>query len=276
MAIDKAVDSTVLDGYFEDIADAIREKDGTQNTYTPAQMPTAIENIPSGGSSHDWSAIGYENEPAGIKRGYDYAIQFANEWENVSDLTDKYAQNKNLVFMPLVNMSNVTTTVRTFNGCSSLISIPALNTSSIVFANYMFQNCSSLYEIPALDLSNTEAAQYMFLGCTRLEAVPQLLTGKLQNARSMFSGCTNLKNVAIFDTSKITGANGFNSTFANCPNLTDTSLDNILQMCINATSYTSTSYKTLARLGISSDYATRIQALPHYQAFLNAGWTTGF
>ena len=49
MAIDKAVDSTVLDGYFEDIADAIREKDGTQNTYTPAQMPTAIENIPSGG-----------------------------------------------------------------------------------------------------------------------------------------------------------------------------------------------------------------------------------
>lgn len=51
MAIDKAVDSTVLDGYFEDIADAIREKDGTQNTYTPAQMPTAIENLPSGGSS---------------------------------------------------------------------------------------------------------------------------------------------------------------------------------------------------------------------------------
>ena len=49
MAYDKVVDSTVLDGYFTDIADAIRDKDGTQNTYTPAQMPQAIEDIPTGG-----------------------------------------------------------------------------------------------------------------------------------------------------------------------------------------------------------------------------------
>lgn len=49
MAYDKVVDSAVLDGYFSDIADAIRNKDGTQNTYTPAQMPQAIEDIPSGG-----------------------------------------------------------------------------------------------------------------------------------------------------------------------------------------------------------------------------------
>lgn len=32
--------------YLTDIADAIREKDGTQGTYTPSQMPNAIRNIP--------------------------------------------------------------------------------------------------------------------------------------------------------------------------------------------------------------------------------------
>lgn len=49
MSVDKAVDSTVLDGYFSGIADAIRDKNGSQSTYTPSQMPQAIENIPSGG-----------------------------------------------------------------------------------------------------------------------------------------------------------------------------------------------------------------------------------
>lgn len=42
--IDKAVDSAVLDGYFSDIADAIRDKGGS-GTYSPAQMAQAIENI---------------------------------------------------------------------------------------------------------------------------------------------------------------------------------------------------------------------------------------
>ena len=36
--------------YFENIADALRQKTGTQNTYTPEEMPDAIINIPSGGS----------------------------------------------------------------------------------------------------------------------------------------------------------------------------------------------------------------------------------
>lgn len=50
MSVDKGVDSTVLDGYFSDIADAIRGKNGSQSTYTPSQMPSAITNIPTGGT----------------------------------------------------------------------------------------------------------------------------------------------------------------------------------------------------------------------------------
>ena len=55
-----------------------------------------------------------------------------------------------------------------------------------------------------------------------------------------------------------------------------TNLNNILLSCISATSYTET--KTLTQLGIYSYRypASRIQALPNYQDFLNAGWTTGY
>lgn len=48
MAIDKAVDSAALDGLFEDIADAIRGKNGSASTYTPAQMAAAIAAIQTG------------------------------------------------------------------------------------------------------------------------------------------------------------------------------------------------------------------------------------
>ena len=53
MAVDKLVDSAQLDGYFTNIASAIRSKAGVSSTYTPSEMPQAIEDIPSGGGGED-------------------------------------------------------------------------------------------------------------------------------------------------------------------------------------------------------------------------------
>ena len=47
----------ITESYLEDIADAIREKNGTQSTYTPAQMATAISNISGGGGSTSWESL---------------------------------------------------------------------------------------------------------------------------------------------------------------------------------------------------------------------------
>jgi len=41
----------VEEQYLQDIADAIRLKNGTQNTYTPVRMATAIESITTSGGS---------------------------------------------------------------------------------------------------------------------------------------------------------------------------------------------------------------------------------
>ena len=62
--------------------------------------------------------------------------------------------------------------------------------------------------------------------------------------------------------------------FKNCTSLSDGSLNNILTICTNATSYPST--KTLKYIGLSEEQATKCQSLSNYQAFLDAGWTTGY
>ena len=62
--------------------------------------------------------------------------------------------------------------------------------------------------------------------------------------------------------------------FSGCTSLSDESLNNILAMCKNATAYTDT--KTLKYIGLTPEQANKCKTLSNYQAFLNAGWTTGY
>ena len=100
MAIDKVVDSTILDGYFEDIADAIRAKAGTQGSMTPANMPQAIADIPSGGGDEALLAL-----LAGTATG---AV-------TVGDLEDL-----GLTSIKFIDYSSGSTTIRSNAGVTSL------------------------------------------------------------------------------------------------------------------------------------------------------------
>lgn len=180
-----------------------------------------------GGSSDlDWTAIGYEERPQVIDDGYNYALQIKNNWTPADTLQNKFKDDKNLMFMPLVDTSTTTNMKSTFQGCSGLLQVPLLDTSNVT------------------------------------------------NMNGIFNGCYVLKDIPLFNTSEITD---LRTAFGGCYNLTDESLDNILQMCINVPAgYSRT--KTLLSLSIDSTIypASRIQALPNYQAFINAGWTIGY
>ena len=65
-----------------------------------------------------------------------------------------------------------------------------------------------------------------------------------------------------------------NYMFSNCTSLSNESLNNVLAMCTNATSYTGT--KTLKYIGINATQATTCQSLSNWSAFVAAGWTTGY
>ena len=199
---------------------------GLTGDETFTELVPEVLNIPSG-SGLDWTAIGYSGEPIDIEEIYNYSLQIKNNWDaSQTSLQSKFQDDKELMFFPLVDTSNATTTRSMFQYCSSLRVVPLINTSNVTTTYRMFNGCTSLTTIPILNTSNL----------------------------------TTISNM-----------------FYDCGNLTNESLDNILQMCININSNYSKA-KTLAEIGFtSSTYSTsRIQALPHYQAFINAGWTIGY
>lgn len=207
-----------------------------------------------GGSDLDWSAIGFNGTPQAIVDGYNHAVEIMNNWDSTkTSFGTDFQSDRSLVIMPLIDIPNVTTMSSAFYGCYALTAIALLNTENITNMSECFRECRGL------------------------TSVPKFNTKKVTNMQKMFNNCYSLASVPLFDTSGLTGSAAFTSMFGNCNNLTDTSLDNILQMCINATGYTGT--KTLSTLGISSSTlypASRIQALSHYQDFINAGWTIGY
>lgn len=149
--------------------------------------------------------------------------------------------------IPQLDTSNVTSTSTMFNNCKSLTTIPQLNTSNVINMNGMFQGCSALTEIPLLD------------------------TSKCTNMFHMFDNCSSLVTVPVLDTSKCTS---IGRMFENCTALSNDSLNNILAMLTNATSYTGT--KTLKYIGLSETQATTCTTLSNWTACETAGWTTGY
>lgn len=135
---------------------------------------------------------------------------------------------------------------------------------------YLFYNLKGLTELPNINMSNATSLKYFASDCSNIKSVPQYNTQNVTDFSYAFRNCSNLETIPVFDTSSATI---LDQMFTSCVSLTDTSLDNILQMCINATNITQ--WKTLYNLGIrTSIYSSdRIQALPHYADFVAAGWS---
>ena len=248
-----ASEITRLQNAKADIKSSIEEKGVTvPSTATLDEYSELIDSIPAGGGDIDWSAIGYSEEPKSIKEDYNYAKNIYDNWD-----------------------ATQTSYYRMFYNDTKLRIAPLVDTTNGRDFSEMFRGCSSLAEVPALNCSNASNCSSMFQNCSNLETV--YITRARGNAYKMFAYCTNLKNVYLVNISNASAVSALQSTFQGCLNLTDESLDNILQICINATSFQGT--KTLAYLGITNTTAyptTRIEVLPHYQDFLDAGWTIGY
>lgn len=135
----------------------------------------------------------------------------------------------------------------------------------------MFSWCTKLKEIPLLNTSNAQKFEGFLSSASSIEEIPPIDTGSATTMTNMFSRCTKLTTVPILNTSKVTN---MTNMFRNCSALSDESLNNILVMCTNATSYTGT--KTLKEIGLSSSQATTCTGLSNWAAAEAAGWTTGY
>lgn len=260
------------------IANSIRNKNGSSDTYKPNQMSTAIDEIPTGGEPvPDWTLLGYEDVPERLLDEFNYSKEIKDNWDSSqTSLRDKFSYDDNLVYMPFVDTSNATTMRGMFNECRSLTTIPLLNTSNVTDMQTMFYTSTNnqITEIPLFDTSNVKTMYTMFYHCQKIKKIPQFDTSSVTNITSMCNGCKELVDVPILNTSSLT-ATGMRTVFTNCPNLSNESLNNIMRMCINATGV-SASNKKLSTIGLSSAQATTCQSLSNWDTFVSAGWSTGY
>lgn len=190
---------------------------------------------------------------------------------NLTNAASMFFGCSKLVSIPYFDTSKVTNMDLTFADCVSLTEIPKLDTSNVTVFSSTFTNCSSLKKIPQLNTSKGKDMNSMFYGCSSLVEIPILDISKVGTLTGAFQGCLSLENVPQLDTSSVTA---FSNTFTGCAKLSDESLNNILMMCANAVKMTSK--KTLKAIGLTSVQATKCTTLSNYEAFINAGWTTGY
>lgn len=193
------------------------------------------------------------------------------DMSQVTDMQFMFSGCNNLQTIPLLNTSNATSMYNMFYGCDNLQTIPLLDTSKVTNINSMFVDCTNLQTIPQLNTSQVTDMQYMFYRCTNLTTIPQLNTSQVTDMNHMFYGCNNLQTIPELDTSQVTNITGM---FIYCSSLSNDSLNNIMQMCINASSYNST--KTLSHFGLTKEQTQRCTTLSNWSACEAAGWTTGY
>lgn len=211
-------------------------------------------NVGSASYPPDWSQIGYNTPPQIILDDFSYSKEIADNWDSsLTSLNSMFNNNKTLKYMPLVDTGNVISLNSTWNG-SSVIEIPLLDTSKVRGWVQTFANCYNLTKIPSISMAGATYGS------------------SAMGIKQTFYYCSNLVDVPVLD---VSNATVLDKMFENCPKLSDESLNNIMQMCINS-KITNASYKTLKAVGLSSTQATKCQSLSNWSALQAKGWTTGY
>ena len=164
-----------LNAVFTDIANAIREKKGSEQAIKPVNMAEEIANIPQGGSLK--SLLDATKSCFYLFMNYN-----GTSVEGLISYSDTSS---------VVNMSSM------FYGCASLASIPQLDTSKVTSMSSMFYGCASLASIPQLDTSKVTDMYGTFEKCSSLETIPQLNVSNVTRMDSAFANCRSLKSILM-------------------------------------------------------------------------------
>lgn len=218
----------------------IQESNNMYNCFAMFMNCTNFKNIPN---------INYNN------------IQYCADW--------MFYSCTNITTINNLNLSKVNRFDYGFTNCTNLTTVSNLNLYNVSKANSIFKNCTNLTTINNIIFNKINTSLYStFQGCTNLINAPSMEINNCINIRDIFRNCINLVNIPIYNTSKI----NICSNFVNgCPNLSNDSLNNILQMCADMNCTYNLNY-----IGLTEDQANICMNLSNYQNFINAGWTTGY
>ena len=177
----------------------------------------------SGGSGFDFSQIGYDTELSSelnskMNDDIAYSKSLLDAWNpSYTDAYGLYRDNKNIVYAPNIDTSNVTSMEQMFTRCYRLQKVPLFNTSNVISMQNMFYYCSSLTSIPAFNTSNVTRMDYMFYYCNCITTIPAFNTSNVTRMDYMLQNCSSLTTVPELDTRNV---RNFNYMIANCYSLT--------------------------------------------------------
>lgn len=254
---------------FTAIANAIRAKKGTSGTITASNFPTEIAGIQTGHLTNE-EYQSANDDVDDILENTTVPSGTLNITENGEyDVTNYVEANVNIVSEYNASVDELVSG-NSGNFVSNITELPELDLTNLRSTYGYFQS----YGIKELKLKNTQNITYFTnfcYVCSSLERVSEIDCTSAVSLANMFAGCLKLKDIKLINTQNVTN---MGNMFSLCTELTNESLNNILAMCISATSYTGT--KTLDYLGLTSTQATTCTTLSNWQACVNAGWTTGY
>lgn len=252
----------VTESYLSAIGDAIRSKNLSEVTYTPAEMAQAILDIPGGGVSSG-------NEDAFITGTF--IGPYIND--RVTEInTPLFKENYNIPAVSFPNVTTIADEVFKESGVQT-IHFPSLKT----IGNSVFENCDYLANI---ELANLETiGTKSFYDCDNIvnvnlynlntindsafESCDNLLTVDTQNLKTIgvaaFKDCSKLINALMPNATDI-GANAFQ----NCSSLNNIEMPNVTTIGDNAfdacSALTEANFPKVTTVGV--------------EAFLNSGITS--
>lgn len=196
------------------IANAIRAKNGSSDTYTPATMATAISNIPT--SQVDQTT--------------------ALQWmlNNKTNYTGIAAGLTNLTTLPAFTQpSGVIDFTGAFSGCSNLTSISSVNLTQGTRWQAICDGCSNLVaqDIAIKTPAPQSSIDYAFRGCANVIKVSfgnnTTQLGNVGSAIGAFSGCSSLKTFGYRNYVKAPYCKDCTEMFKDCTSLASVKIDSI-------------------------------------------------
>lgn len=202
------------------IADAIRGKNGSTDTYKPSEMAAAITAISGGGGS------GVDIPEEAFVLSGDCSYRFSKggwDWF-INNYGDKITTN------------NIYNSSYMFYYCNNLTNIPFdLNFNSVTYDTFtnMFSGCISLKTIGKIINMLPTNISNMFYDCRKLRFLPEIVNYNFNmihnysfaSASNMFYGCCSLRNIPenflnqIYGTWTSIYSTFFYDAFQNCYNL---------------------------------------------------------
>lgn len=157
---------------------------------------------------------------------------------------------------------------------SNIQSLPKINVDSAINIGGLCNKCTNLINASTINAPNVTTANAIFSQCSSMITAPEIILPKATITRHILSHCTSLVNVPVYD---FPLATNLDNMFYNDTALSDESLNNIMQTCINLTAFTALGENlTLKYIGLTEEQANKCKTLSNYSAFTAAGWTTGY